>query len=49
MQPTWTKEYNTSNECMGNMSHCELVMRLKFNLATKLYMHKPESILENVK
>ena len=41
------KVYKTRHGWMGKVIHRELCKKLKFDHASKWYMHKPESILEN--
>ena len=41
------KEYNMRHDWVGKVSHWESWNRLKFDYSDKLYMYKPESILEN--
>ena len=40
-------EYKTRNDKVGNIIHKELCDILKFDHTTILYIHKPESVLEN--
>ena len=41
------KEYKNKHDLMRKVIHWELCKRMKFDLADKWYMHKPESIIEN--
>ena len=47
MQQTNLKKYNTKHDWVGKLIHWELCKRLKFDLTTKWYTHKSESIPEN--
>ena len=42
------KQYKTQHDWVGKVIHLELRKKLKFDHTTKWYIHKPESILENV-
>ena len=41
------REYKTRHDWVGKVIHWELCKKLNFHHATKWYMHKPESVLEN--
>ena len=41
------KEYKTRHVWLGKVIHWELCQKLKFDHATKSYMHKPEFVLED--
>ena len=41
------KECKTKHDWVGKVIHWELCKKLNFHHATKWYMHKPESVLEN--
>ena len=41
------REYKTRHDWVGKVIHWELCKKLHFHHATKWYMHKPESVLEN--
>ena len=40
-------EYKTRHDWVGKVIHWKLCKQLNFDHTTKLYMHKPESVLEN--
>ena len=42
------KVSKTRHDSVGKVIHWELCKKLKFDQSTKWYMHKPESVLENV-
>ena len=42
------KKYKTRDDWVEKVIHWELCKRLKFDPNTKWYLHKPESVLENV-
>ena len=41
------KEYKTRHDWVGKVIHGELCKKFKFDHSTKLYMKKPESVVEN--
>ena len=42
------REYKTRHGWVGKEIHWELCKKLNFDHTTKVYTHKPESVLENV-
>ena len=41
------REYKARHDCVGKVIQWELCNKLNVDHATKWYMHKPESVLEN--
>ena len=46
-QTSAKKEYKTTHDWVGKVIYLELCKKLKFDLTTKCYMHKSESVREN--
>ena len=47
MQQLVLKEYKTRHDWVGKVIHWGLCKKLKFDPTNMLYMHNPESVLEN--
>ena len=47
MQHTSIKTYNGNHDCVKALTQRELCKKFKFDITTKWYIHKPESVLEN--
>ena len=47
MQLTNTRKYKIRHDWVGKVIHWELCKKFKFVHMNNMYMHKPESVLEN--